>query len=166
MASHVLKRPLTAHPAHPPLRLNHTRIAASPVISLKSVTRSFGNAVHMRSFQLDPSFVASYSAKKPPFGFNGLGELVYKRSYARLKEDGTQENWYKFHVEMAHRVTHYRHETVERVVNGTYSMQKDWIDSHNLGWDAAKAQDRSSQHCTAHHDTLVVLRRCIKEYGR
>jgi hypothetical protein len=29
---------------------------------------------------------------------------------------------------------------VERVVNGTYNMQKRWIEQHELGWDARKAQ--------------------------
>jgi ribonucleotide reductase alpha subunit len=39
--------------------------------------------------------------------------------------DGTQERW---------------HETVERVVNGTYRMQERHINAQHLGWDAAKAQ--------------------------
>jgi ribonucleoside-triphosphate reductase len=33
-----------------------------------------------------------------------------------------------------------RWETVERVVNGTFNMQKRWIDSNDLNWDAAQAQ--------------------------
>jgi ribonucleoside-triphosphate reductase len=81
------------------------------------------------TFTLSDSFVASYASKAPPFGFNGLGELVYLRTYSRLKEDGTQECW---------------HETVARVVNGTYTMQKRWILSHDLGWSEKKAQ-RSAQ---------------------
>lgn len=76
-------------------------------------------------FRLSPSFVSAYATRKPPFGFNGLGELVYLRTYSRLKDDGTQESWY---------------ETVERVVNGTYTMQKRWIVEHNLGWSERKAQ--------------------------
>jgi len=60
---------------------------------------------------------------KPPFGFNGLGEFVYNRTYSRVKADGTNEKW---------------HETVERVVNGTFNMQKRWIELHELGWDARK----------------------------
>lgn len=81
------------------------------------------------TFRLKPEFVATYADRTPPFGFNGLGELVYLRTYSRLKDDGTQEKW---------------HETVERVVNGTYTMQKRWIISHNLGWSERKAQ-RSAQ---------------------
>lgn len=81
------------------------------------------------TFKLSDSFVASYATKTPPFGFNGLGELVYLRTYSRIKEDGTQERW---------------HETVRRVVEGTYTMQKRWIGEHNLGWSERKAQ-RSAQ---------------------
>lgn len=80
-------------------------------------------------FRLSPSFVADYATRKPPFGFNGLGELVYLRTYSRIKPDGSQEQW---------------HETVERVVNGTYTMQKRWILDHHLGWSEKKAQ-RSAQ---------------------
>ena len=32
------------------------------------------------------------------------------------------------------------HDTVERVVNATFNMQKTWIEEHCLGWDAFKAQ--------------------------
>ncbi len=66
-----------------------------------------------------------YKRKKPPFGFNGLGELVYMRTYSRIKENGKNERWW---------------ETVQRVVEGTYSMQKRWIDSHSLGWNPWQAQ--------------------------
>lgn len=83
----------------------------------------------INAFKLKSDFVAQYADRQPPFGFNGLGELVYLRTYSRIKPDGTQERW---------------HETVERVVNGTYSMQKRWIMTHDLGWSERKAQ-RSAQ---------------------
>ncbi|ORZ34230.1 hypothetical protein BCR44DRAFT_1461987 [Catenaria anguillulae PL171] len=76
-------------------------------------------------FKLSPNFVAKYKDIAPPFGFNGLGELVYYRTYSRVKEDGENESW---------------HETVARVVNGTFNLQKRWIEAHHLGWDARKAQ--------------------------
>ena len=83
----------------------------------------------MEKFTLSEKFINKYKRKKPPFGFNGLGELVYMRTYSRIKEDGKNERWW---------------ETVQRVVEGTYSMQKNWIDSHQLGWNPWQAQ-RSAQ---------------------
>jgi len=59
------------------------------------------------TFRLPSDFVAQYAKKTPPFGFNGLGEVTYRRSYSRMKEDGINEEWF---------------ETIERVVNGTYTM--------------------------------------------
>ena len=76
-------------------------------------------------FFLAPSFVNTYKNKTPPFGFNGLGEFVYQTRYARLLPSGERkERW---------------HETVERVVNGVYNMQRRWIVQNHLGWDARKA---------------------------
>ena len=79
----------------------------------------------MEKFKLSDNFIAKFKRKKPPFGFNGLGELVYMRTYSRIKEDGKNERWW---------------ETVQRVVEGTYTMQKNWIDSHQLGWNPWQAQ--------------------------
>ena len=39
-------------------------------------------------FSLSDNFIEQYKRKRAPFGFNGLGELVYMRTYSRLKEDG------------------------------------------------------------------------------
>ena len=39
-------------------------------------------------FKLSENFINKYKRKKAPFGFNGLGELVYMRTYSRIKEDG------------------------------------------------------------------------------
>lgn len=83
-----------------------------------------------KKFTLSPTFVATYADRKPPFGFNGLGELVYLRTYSRFKPDGTQERW---------------HETVQRVVEGCYNMQKRWITQHNLGWSDRKAQKSAQE---------------------
>jgi len=76
-------------------------------------------------FKLSDNFVSKYKRKKPPFGFNGLGELVYMRTYSRIKDNGKNERWW---------------ETVQRVVEGTYSMQMNWIESHQLGWNPWQAQ--------------------------
>ena len=56
---------------------------------------------------LSPEFLSKYKNKQPNWGFNGLGYIVYKRTYARLKEDGTTEEW---------------NETVERCINGAQKI--------------------------------------------
>ena len=56
---------------------------------------------------LSKDFVDKYKVKQPKWGFNGLGYIVYKRTYARLKENGQTEEW---------------HETVERCVNGAQKI--------------------------------------------
>ncbi len=57
---------------------------------------------------LDQSFVDSYKTKTPPWGFGGLGEIVYLRTYSRPVE-GTDrtETW---------------EETVQRVINGAVEI--------------------------------------------
>ena len=79
----------------------------------------------MEKFKLSEKFIDKYKRKRPPFGFNGLGELVYMRTYSRIKKNGKNERWW---------------ETIQRVVEGTYSMQKNHIESYQLGWNAWQAQ--------------------------
>lgn len=84
----------------------------------------------MLSFKLSDEFVGQYESKTPPFGFpdaagNTLGELTFVRTYSRLKEDGTKERW---------------HEVCRRVIEGMYSIQKDWAAKNRLPWNSNKAQ--------------------------
>jgi len=81
-------------------------------------------------FKLKDSFVNKYKSLKPDFGFNGLGELVYLRTYSRLKDNGENEQWY---------------ETIQRVVEGTYSIQKRHILNNRLGWDETKAFESAEE---------------------
>jgi len=81
-------------------------------------------------FKLTDNFINTYKRKKPPFGFNGLGELVYMRTYSRVKQDGKNERWW---------------ETVQRVVEGTYTMQKERIDTYELGWNPWQAQKSAQE---------------------
>jgi adenosylcobalamin-dependent ribonucleoside-triphosphate reductase len=84
----------------------------------------------MDKFILSEKFIKKYKRRKVPFGFNGLGELVYMRTYSRIKKNGKNEKWW---------------ETIRRVVEGTYSMQKYWIDSHSLGWNPWQAQKSAQE---------------------
>lgn len=46
-----------------------------------------------KEFKLSKPFLEKYKDSIPPFGFNGLGEIVYRRTYSRLKDDGEREQW-------------------------------------------------------------------------
>lgn len=77
-------------------------------------------------YELSETFVSKYKHSDAPFGFNGLGELVYYRTYARIKDsDGKRENWV---------------DTVQRVVNGTFQMQYEWMQSNTLPWNEQQYQ--------------------------
>jgi len=84
----------------------------------------------MLHFKLDDEFVSGYKSIAPDFGFNGLGLLTYYRTYSRLKTNGTNEQWY---------------ETVRRVVEGAYTLQKEHILSNELGWNNRKAQQSARE---------------------
>lgn len=56
---------------------------------------------------LTEDFLKKYKAKTPNWGFNGLGYIVYKRTYARPKPDGSTEEWW---------------ETVARCVEGAQAI--------------------------------------------
>lgn len=81
------------------------------------------------SFELNRKFILQFINLKPDFGFNGVGEFSYLRSYSRVKENGKKEKWY---------------ETLKRVVEGTYKIQKQHILQNGLFWNEKKAQ-RSAQ---------------------
>jgi len=76
------------------------------------------------SFELPESFLKPYKNKQPDWG--PLGYFTFKRTYARQieGEDRTEEYW----------------ETCRRVVNGTFSIQKNHCQIHHLPWNERKAQ--------------------------
>jgi len=75
-------------------------------------------------FKLPESFLKTYRNKQPDFGPIGL--FTFKRTYARQieGEDRTEEYW----------------ETCRRVVEGTFSIQKNHCTRNHLPWDERKAQ--------------------------
>ena len=79
----------------------------------------------VRDFILSPSFIAEFEGKQPEWGFNGLGYFVYKRTYSRPLPTGGTEEWWQ---------------TVRRVVEGTYTIQKIHCKNNALRWDDRKAQ--------------------------
>lgn len=82
------------------------------------------------SFKLADDFVSSYNDKKVPWGYqdvggNSVGEITFLRTYSRLKEDGTKETWV---------------DVCRRVIEGMYSLQKDYCKTNRLPWIDQKAQ--------------------------
>lgn len=59
------------------------------------------------SLLLSDTFINSYKDKTVPWGYGGLGFVVYKRTYSRTKDNGKQEEWY---------------ETVARCINGAQKI--------------------------------------------
>jgi ribonucleoside-triphosphate reductase len=106
---------------------SHHSKSSSNYLNLDPLTT---NTTGTHKFKLSRHFIDQFHDRPAPFGFNGLGELVYRRTYSRKKADGSNEAWF---------------ETVERVVNGTYNMQKRWIEEHGLGWNSKKAQKSAQE---------------------
>lgn len=82
------------------------------------------------SFRLPDDAISDYAARPVSWGFpdaagNALGEITYVRTYSRLKDDGRRERW---------------HETCRRVVEGMYSVQKDWCKENRLPWNENQAR--------------------------
>jgi ribonucleoside-triphosphate reductase len=75
------------------------------------------NTQVIQKLKLDEEFISNYKERTVNFGFNGLGELVYRRTYSRVKEDGTNEQWW---------------ETVRRVVEGAFNMLIEHLNENNI----------------------------------
>jgi ribonucleoside-triphosphate reductase len=66
------------------------------------------NAVRIQEVGLSDDFMSQYRNKQPKWGFDGLGYIIYLRTYSRKKADGTLERW---------------DETVERITVGNYKIE-------------------------------------------
>jgi ribonucleoside-triphosphate reductase len=82
------------------------------------------------SFRLPQDFVDGFRNKAVPWGFqdaggNSFGEIVFTEKYSRVKEDGSKETW---------------DDVCRRVIEGTFSIQKDYAKSNRLPWNDRKAQ--------------------------
>ena len=66
-------------------------------------------------FKLDETIITDLKTQTPVFGFNGLGELVFRRTYSRDNEDWA--------------------DVVIRVVEGCMSIRKEHFFRTSLGWD-------------------------------
>ncbi len=86
----------------------------------------FARAINLENinFKLKDEFLENFRGKQPKFG--PLGLITYKRTYARLieAENRKEEFW----------------ETVRRVIEGCYSIQKEHCMKLSLPWSDEKAQ--------------------------
>ncbi len=80
-------------------------------------------------FKMDEKFIEQYRHKQPDWG--PLGYVTYKRTYARLVE--TENRTEEFF------------ETVQRVVEGAYSLQKEHCFKLSLPWIPEKAQNSAQR---------------------
>lgn len=90
----------------------------------------YNDTDNLKPFNLDLDFIQSYVDKKPNFGFNGLGEFVFYRTYSRLKDDGTKESFL---------------DTIKRVVEGCYEIQRRHCQKIHIPWDYEKAQKSAQE---------------------
>lgn len=89
----------------------------------------------MFSFHLSDDFVAGYTTKQVPWGYtdagnNSVGEITFMRTYSRLKEDGSKETWV---------------DVCRRVIEGMYSIQKDWCKTNRLPWNGHQAASSAQE---------------------
>lgn len=79
-------------------------------------------------FKLKDDFLKQYEGKQPDFG--PLGYITYKRTYARRLEEGeTEEFW----------------QTLQRVVEGVYTIQKRHCIKNLIPWSERKAHTSSQR---------------------
>lgn len=84
-------------------------------------------------FKLSHKFLEKYTGTQPNWGFGDLSYFTYKRTYARMKEDGTQEEYI---------------DTCQRVTEGVFSTQKRHCKVNRLPWNAHKAQKTAQEFFT------------------
>ena len=82
------------------------------------------------SFRLPDNFIDQYKDREVDWGYkdaggNSVAEITFLRTYSRLKSDGTKERWW---------------EVCRRVIEGTFSIQKDHCKASRLPWNDRKAQ--------------------------
>ena len=80
--------------------------------------------------KLSENFINQFKGKQPNWGFGDLSYFVYKRTYAREKANGTQEEYW---------------ETCQRVVEGVFKIQYDHCNRMGLPWQAQKAQSSAQK---------------------
>jgi hypothetical protein len=84
----------------------------------------------MANFKLSPLFLNNYEGKQPNWGFGDLSYFVYKRTYARIMDDGNQEEYI---------------DTCRRVTEGVFNIQMTHCKTNRLPWKPHKAQKSAQE---------------------
>lgn len=90
-------------------------------------------------FYLSNDFIDSFADKTPPWG--PVGEIVYLRTYSRKQVEGGGSAFRRVPPGEHERW----HETIARVVEGTYQIQQAHCTIHNLPWSNYKAQESAQE---------------------
>src|SRR5690606_30856864 len=82
------------------------------------------------SFKLTDKFVSQYTDREVHWGYtdaagNSVGEITFLRTYSRIKEDVRKETCV---------------DVCCRVIEGMFSIQKDYVKANRVPWNDAKAQ--------------------------
>ena len=83
-------------------------------------------------FLLSPEFLRAQltHGPDPKFGFSGLGETVFVRSYSRVKDDGSKETF---------------RDVAKRVVEGAFGMQLRHAKAMRMPWDEERARKEAEE---------------------
>lgn len=81
-------------------------------------------------FKLSENFISNYRGKQPNWGYGDLSYFVYKRTYARMRDDGSSEEFW---------------ETCQRVVEGVFNIQLNHCKKMGLEWNGNKAQSSAQK---------------------
>lgn len=82
-------------------------------------------------FGLRAEFLQKWKDVRPLFGFNGLGEVVYNRTYSRIKS----------YDKMGYPIKEKWFDTIQRCVEGVFTIQKWHMLSNGLEWREEEKQD-------------------------
>ena len=102
---------------------------------------------------LSREFVDSYKGKVAPWGFGGLGEIVYLRTYSRrIQEEGRNETWV---------------ETLERVVNGAVEIGVNYTEEEaQILFDVQAADNGAAGFGQKEGHLPIVRTQHTLEFGR
>jgi ribonucleoside-diphosphate reductase alpha chain len=84
----------------------------------------------VHKFKLRDDIRESIACLKPEFGYGGFGEFIFYSRYSRIKQDGGQETW---------------NDCIIRVMEGVFSIRKDWYIKNNIEWDENAWQEYAAK---------------------